>query len=1221
MKPKKFTCYDLFVNLISLITFLLDIGTDVLVVVEFYEGGHIVWGSLSIVFICLPAIVMQFFSIKWYHNDGKLTICTFLPHLLLIGPVFRYLGVIKVGLRARQKAGDVCRDTSIAFSQQNDISILRLIEAFMESAPQLGLQLYIVLTTLHIDWLTGISIASSLISLSWAVTAYTDALRLAYQTGYSRRWFGLIMHSLWRTCMTSARITALVLFSVVFKGWIFLVAGTHWLVMTIIISVQGTDFGDGCFETSMFRLVAGFIHIFCFLNVKDGRTRRRITAFYFLILLENAALWTLWFIYTDSPELVTVTACIVFGAFILGLIFLMIYYRFLHPSGEVHLFNAKPTVYEPTIMPSTTPKRERREIFNTSDSILDYNQSCNAVIDLSRNSPADARGPFVHSAANTPCPQNATDRNLMAIWESSSRSAHAPDGNVDGDQMIGTQSKTSCTTDDIIYQKPTSQHKDGDYSIVFNEGTDGLMFRIRSQKDLREGDCSPYSVTSLSVLNSKAGSLSPLDAHKLWEESKRRMLDSPLSSPSSTSTINKSLFGNPDGIRRMSRSSSSSTTSSKFFDDNNITVREAMPPQDEPALYHCQSSPVVINSDQSRYVPDTSTISIPTGSVLKLLNPQNDSTEIRNNHPEYLPQGKYTHGSIYSVPESALNPNLQKKLDDHLYESINRKHVSFSNNLEIAPEYSRFDYPVLNVQPSVMKSRISYESSHISPYESSNGTSISPLSPLSNISSSNSLEEPAYVNSSVLSGNSCCSPSFPFIDESCSEAGSTTSSVKPPCNPITCYMSAVTQLADNEVAETLKIDTEKNEKQSEMNQNQDYSEHNNLVRIGDGQDSLIQKGCPPPYDIACQRSKTLSLSSESSCHEPNTVAVMQYKGFDPSSFPISSSRPTDFAWRLDYLNIEPSPSLSLNSQTPQGTLMQKQQTKYPSKLNVSDPGSTPLKLQNFDESPCKFGRNIDLFKKGDWASDDFVQPSQQTHSRKPRVDDFKITVLKESPSSHNRLDMSDGQTKENSYVDPKGLSPPLKSSSLHSSLARKRSISRRNSQRKNDENRGHYVKAQPAGSKFSGIKRHSDYVQYSKTAKDRQNGQPLRQRKHNGNKVNNENVNDVYMDSYPDIRGSIRQPFKSLENSPGFSPTDLRKPIRKTQISRFDITPKKTSSLNVISDYIVHDKPIQKWAHANLNKLTPDGKSKNSRRKSSYAYEPNSSQNLLSKTRSMEHLY
>lgn len=41
------------------------------------------------------------------------------------------------------------------YRQQNDVCMLRLFEAFLESAPQLTLQLYVMIITQKAGWLLG----------------------------------------------------------------------------------------------------------------------------------------------------------------------------------------------------------------------------------------------------------------------------------------------------------------------------------------------------------------------------------------------------------------------------------------------------------------------------------------------------------------------------------------------------------------------------------------------------------------------------------------------------------------------------------------------------------------------------------------------------------------------------------------------------------------------------------------------------------------------------------------------------------------------------------------------------------------------------------------------------------------------------------------------------------------------------------------------------------
>lgn len=66
---------------------------------------------------------------------------------------FRFWRVLKLGFKSRRtKSHD---DLEAVYSANNDVCLLRLFESFLESAPQLTLQLYIIITFQHFDWILG----------------------------------------------------------------------------------------------------------------------------------------------------------------------------------------------------------------------------------------------------------------------------------------------------------------------------------------------------------------------------------------------------------------------------------------------------------------------------------------------------------------------------------------------------------------------------------------------------------------------------------------------------------------------------------------------------------------------------------------------------------------------------------------------------------------------------------------------------------------------------------------------------------------------------------------------------------------------------------------------------------------------------------------------------------------------------------------------------------
>ena len=150
-------------------------------------------------------------------------------------------------------------------------------------------------------------------------------------------WWAFGCQIAWRLTMVASRIVTLVLFASVYKSWILLVIGLHWIAMTVWIVYQKPTFcnkrSDSRILRLMFPVVIGFIYVFCFFNVKAGFTRTRLVFFYVLMLVENCALMGAWLPYRHEYGVVFVAAVVmVFGGYLIGILALLLYYQCYHPS-------------------------------------------------------------------------------------------------------------------------------------------------------------------------------------------------------------------------------------------------------------------------------------------------------------------------------------------------------------------------------------------------------------------------------------------------------------------------------------------------------------------------------------------------------------------------------------------------------------------------------------------------------------------------------------------------------------------------------------------------------------------------------------------------------------------------------------------------------------------------------------------------------------------------
>lgn len=122
-----------------------------------------------------------------------------------------------------------------------------------------------------------------------------------------------------------------------------------WLLFTL----QRTNFCgtiDGkrnqCGEF-FYNVVVGWVFTFVMINVKATATRVKYTVYYLLMAAENTTMIVIWFLKPESathwyhlPALIG--TCL---SFIVGLLFMFLYYRHYHPDGKMPNKNQSPKLF------------------------------------------------------------------------------------------------------------------------------------------------------------------------------------------------------------------------------------------------------------------------------------------------------------------------------------------------------------------------------------------------------------------------------------------------------------------------------------------------------------------------------------------------------------------------------------------------------------------------------------------------------------------------------------------------------------------------------------------------------------------------------------------------------------------------------------------------------------------------------------------------------------
>lgn len=168
------------------------------------------------------------------------------------------------------------------------------------------------------------------------MVAYQKALRFSHEDKENLSVPGMIFSFLWRVCEIGPRVISIGLFAALFHEVVFIVVSVHWVFMSAWLFCQKTRFYQNRCEERFFNIVCGYVLVFCFLNVRDGRTRYRMLVYYLIVYVENWTMMGFWFYFTDekSAWFYIPTFFVVSLGVILQLIFQLIYYRFFHPLGS-----------------------------------------------------------------------------------------------------------------------------------------------------------------------------------------------------------------------------------------------------------------------------------------------------------------------------------------------------------------------------------------------------------------------------------------------------------------------------------------------------------------------------------------------------------------------------------------------------------------------------------------------------------------------------------------------------------------------------------------------------------------------------------------------------------------------------------------------------------------------------------------------------------------------
>lgn len=272
MEPTEFGWFDALTALISVGMFYFDVVSDSLLAYSMYSDPSTQnWFLSTVLLLVIPLVIVNGFSVYWYWFDEKVCepegMCyrtprvspgvwafRILSHILLQANILRYMDLLYYGYKSRRK-GQVCTEARAGLEQhpdkfslaadrlkqkqglanartadchnyqklwihaERDAANVDLLASLLQDAPQLILQLYIMAHTVPAQALQGeisqtlmfqiLSVAASLVAMSWSVSSFSRSTRLAEPTLGNLSPAGLLILTLGHFCSIAPRFCVL----------------------------------------------------------------------------------------------------------------------------------------------------------------------------------------------------------------------------------------------------------------------------------------------------------------------------------------------------------------------------------------------------------------------------------------------------------------------------------------------------------------------------------------------------------------------------------------------------------------------------------------------------------------------------------------------------------------------------------------------------------------------------------------------------------------------------------------------------------------------------------------------------------------------------------------------------------------------------------------------------------------------------------------------------
>ncbi|KAI5621712.1 XK-related protein 8-like, partial [Silurus asotus] len=341
-------------SVLSLLLFLVDIALDLWAIVSFYEEQKYFSMGLLVCILLSSSVLLQIYSWIWYTDSSKnlkTNVEEFISrpwlmnivHIFQLGVFTRFVLLLSFYI-ARKISGKKCKlgeplKKRLSVYLNQDLSMLRLFEAFSESAPQLVLMVTLIMEMPKLHFFTVIKIFASLSSISITMLSYHCFMLSFLFEKFKMGWISSVIYFLWNLLLIGSRIVCVSLFASVLPCYIAAHLLSLWMLLFLWAWWQNTDFMDSKPGEWLYRATVGLIWYFSWFNVTSGNTGRIGIIYHVVMVMDMMLLVGLWW-WRITVELARlspipfnpyIVIALLMFSYIIGILLKLVYHWKLHP--------------------------------------------------------------------------------------------------------------------------------------------------------------------------------------------------------------------------------------------------------------------------------------------------------------------------------------------------------------------------------------------------------------------------------------------------------------------------------------------------------------------------------------------------------------------------------------------------------------------------------------------------------------------------------------------------------------------------------------------------------------------------------------------------------------------------------------------------------------------------------------------------------------------------